>query len=135
MHQSGGVHGLTFIFLFLCCLVSPAQIGAVDHPDGGLAWCAEDHYMPPDYEGFFPDSTQGAAELAALWAAPNRDEADKSRVFAMVRQGFRHYRGDRAELLRWLGRRYVEGQATQEGDAVEIMYHALDIDREEEGAT
>ncbi|MBL7648469.1 MAG: HEAT repeat domain-containing protein [Candidatus Hydrogenedentes bacterium] len=134
MRRTGAAHGLVLLCYFTFYLVSPRQVGAADHPDRDLAWCAEDRYLPPNFEGFFPDSAQGAAELAALWAAPNRDEADKSRVFATVRQGFRHYRGDRAELLRWLGRRFVEGQSTQDGNAVEIMYHALDIDQEQAGA-
>ncbi len=125
-------HGIAILFA-LHGLISPDPALAAPESGEGLAWCAEDRYAPPDYEGFFPDSADGAEALAALWASPDRDEIETAPLLASVRQGLRRYDGDRAELLRWLGRRFVDGQTSQDGVAVEILYHALDFDSEQRG--
>lgn len=132
MHRHCRARGLAAFFV-LFCLMPPDSARAAGDSDPLLSWREEARYSPPDYEGFFPDSARGAAELAALWTSPEREELEASRLLASVRQGFRRYEGNRAELLRWVGRRFVEGHIPQDPDAVEIMYHALDVDPEQEG--
>ncbi len=132
MHRHGRAQGLAAFFV-LFCLMPPGPARAAGDPDALLSWSKESRYAPPDYEGFFPDSVEGGAALAALWASPEREKLEASGLLATVRQGLRRYEGDRAELLRWVGRRFVEGQSPQDPDAVEIMYHALDLDPEQEG--
>ncbi len=133
MHRHCRAQGLAAL-CFLFSILLPGTARAATDRDAGLAWCAEHGYAPPDYEGFFPDSVEGGAALAALWASPAREELEASRLLATVRQGLRYYDGNRAELLRWLGRRFIEGQSPQDAEAVELMYHVLDLDSEPEGA-
>lgn len=132
MHRHCHAQGLAAFFVLLC-LMPPGPARAAGDRDALLSWSVESLYTPPDYEGFFPDSASGAAELAALWASPEREELEARRLLATVRQGLRRYEGNRAALLRWVGRRFIEGQSPQDAEAVEIMYHALDFDPELEG--
>lgn len=132
MHRLCREQRLVAVVVLLSFLISAPAMAATK-ADERLAWCAEGRFTPPDFEGFFPDSARGTAELAALWTSPEREELEASRLLATVRQGLRRYEGNRAELLRWVGRRFVEGQSPQDPDAVEIMYHALDVDPEQEG--
>lgn len=132
MRRHCRAQGLAAFFVFFC-LMPPDSARAAGDSDSLLSWKEESRFSPPDYEGFFPDSARGAAELAALWTSPEREELEASRQLAIVRQGLHRYEGNRAELLRWVGRRFVEGQIPQDPDAVEIMYHALDVNPEQEG--
>lgn len=132
MHRTCRARGLV-AFCFLFSIVHAVPILAAPDLNGRLAWCAKGGYAPPDYKGYFPDSVQGGAALADLWTSPNRDQVEAAPLLAAVRQGLRRYEGNRAELLRGVGRRFVEGQSPQDAEAVEIMYHALDIDPEQEG--
>ena len=119
--------------LALIWLNSSGSSVVASEPGGGYDWCAESGYLPPDYDRFFPDDAAGAAALAALWASPDLDNTATSLLLETVRRGLRRYDGNRAELLRWLGQRFVEGRLPQSAEALEIMYHALDLDLGENG--
>lgn len=119
--------------LALFWIISSASTVVASEPGGGYDWCAETGYLPPEHDRFFPDDAAGATALAALWASPDLDNTDTSLLLKTVRQGLRRYDGNRAELLRWLGQRFVEGRFPQSAETVEIMYHALDFDLGEKG--
>lgn len=89
-------------------------------------WDAAGDYRPPDFEAYFSDSAAGAEALSAWWAAPDRDGQSADEVVALLREGLCRYEGDRAALLRWVGRRFIDPPEVQDPMAIEIMYHAAD---------
>ena len=74
-----------------------------------------------------PQNSNGATALDALWKAPDRDSRPDAEVLQTVRQGLRHSYRNQAEILRWVGQRYIVGKSPQNADAIEIMYHAVDL--------
>lgn len=91
-------------------------------------WNAEADHRSPDFKAYFPDCTVGAEALSAWWDGPEREVRSAAEVAAMLRHGLRRYDGDRAALLRWAGRRFVDPPHAQDPAVVEVMYHATDID-------
>lgn len=89
-----------------------------------LCWQAVDTYCPPDFEGYFPDSSEGASALRAFWASPVKDKCGEMETLDIVRHGLRRYRGDPAPVLRWLGRQFIGNHTPQSASAIELMYHA-----------
>ena len=95
------------------------------------SWRRVDAYEPPDFERFFPDDPEGAKRLAALWAAPDKDARPDEEVLRTVRAGMRRSRSRlRTDVIRWIGNRYVWGKSPQNPDAIEALYHAIDIPNE-----
>lgn len=100
-----------------------------DKPGGtGYAWQATDRYIPPDFEGFFPDDPEGSKDLQSLWQSADKDQRSDAEILSIVRRGFRCYQGDRGNIVRWIGNRTIWGKTPQNPEAIEIMYHASDID-------
>lgn len=97
------------------------------HPESltapSLCWQSGGADCTPEFEEYFPDDPAGAGALAAFWNAPARPEYSADTVVALARQGLRRFEGDRAALLRWIGRKYITGAAPHPG-AVELMFHA-----------
>lgn len=119
---------LAWIFLSLLAATGFAE----DATPEAASWRASGPYSPPDFDACFADSVPGAEALAAFWGARDRDTRDSGEVVNLLRQGLRRYPGDRAEVLRWFGRRFIERKSPPDTDAVEIMYHAVDSKAGEE---
>ncbi len=94
-----------------------------------FAWERRDRYVAPDPEGFFPDDKEGGTHLDALFAAPDKDQRSDEEIFATVRAGFRRTTKHRTLILSWIGNRYVWGKSPQHPEAIEIMYHAVPMQR------
>jgi len=95
-----------------------------------LAWQRTDRYVPPDPNGFFPDDPEAGKKLAELCMAFDRNRRSDEEVLTTVRQGFRHVRQHHALILHWIGPRYVWGKEPQNPQAIEIMYHAVPLERQ-----
>lgn len=104
---------------------APAQIST----SGNLAWQRTDRYVPPDPKGFFPDDVEGGKRLDALFQAVDKDRRSDEEILSTVRQGFRRTKQHRTLVLRWIGNRYIWGKDPQNAEAIEIMYHAVAIER------
>jgi parallel beta-helix repeat protein len=91
--------------------------------EDAFAWQAE-AYIPPDFEGFFPDDKIGGEQLDALWAAKDKDQRSDEEILQTVHNGLRQTSVGSQSLLRWIGNKYVWGKKPQNPYAVEIMYHA-----------
>ena len=91
------------------------------------AWCRTDVYEAPDSRRFFPNNSNGATALDALWKAADRDSRPDAEVLQTVRQGLYWSFRNQAEIVRWVGERYIVGKSPQNADAIEIMYHAVDL--------
>ncbi|WP_422925059.1 sigma-70 family RNA polymerase sigma factor [Singulisphaera sp. PoT] len=95
-------------------------------PAATWSWRSLEPYEPPDYARFFPDDSEAGKRLDALWKAPDREQKPDAEILATTRQGLRRTQV-RAEIVRWIGQKYVWGRSPQNPDAVEIMYHASDF--------
>lgn len=98
-------------------------------PSAPLAWQRTDRYVPPDPNSFFPDDPQGGKQLDALFQAADKDERPDEEIFSTVRQGLRRTTQHRTLILQWIGNRYVWGKDPQNPRAVEILYHAVPLER------
>jgi len=125
--MNGEVRTRTCVGLLACVsLIQVSGFTCEDVPVEGRYWDAAGIYRAPDYGTFFPDCRQGAEILSAWWTAPDREKRSAEGLSAL-RHGLHRYEGDRATLLRWMGRRYIDRARPQDPAAVEIMYHAADI--------
>jgi len=93
------------------------------------AWQSEDPYVPPDFEGFFPDNPDAGKRLDALWDDRRKDRRDDAEILTIVRNGLRRTTKHRTSILRWIGNKYIWNQKDQHPDAIEITYHATDGER------
>jgi len=96
---------------------------------GDLAWQRTDRYVAPDPKGFFPDDVEGGKRLDALFQAVDKDRRSDEEILSTVRQGFRRTSQYRTLVLRWIGNRYIWGKDPQNAEAIEIMYHAVPMER------
>jgi hypothetical protein len=94
-----------------------------------LAWQRTDRYVPPDPNGFFPDDPEGGKKLDALYQAVDKDQRSDEEILSTVRQGFRRASRYRADILGWIGNRYIWNKDPQNPLAVEIMYHAVPLEQ------
>ncbi len=82
-----------------------------------------EQYLPPDYEGYFPDDPEGARKLDALGESGiSQSTLPDEEILEIVRRGLR--RTTNRWILRALGNRYIWGKYPQNPKAIEIMYHA-----------
>ena len=88
------------------------------------AWQRTDVYVPPDFEGYFPDDVEGGAALDRLMNDPGKDLRPDGEIVETVRKGLRHTREHVLVVLRWFGNKYIWGQSPQHPAAIELMYHA-----------
>ena len=95
----------------------------------GYAWQRTDRYVSPSPENFFPDDPDGGKRLDALFNAVDKDRRPDEEILTTVRQGFRRTRKHRTLILAWIGNRYIWGKQTQNPEAIEIMYHAVPMER------
>jgi hypothetical protein len=97
--------------------------------DVGLAWQRTDRYVPPDPDHFFPDDPAGGKTLDALFQAVDKDRRSDEEILTTVRQGLRRTTQHRTLILAWIGNRYIWNKDPQNSQAVEIMYHAVPLER------
>ena len=93
------------------------------------AWQRTDRYVPPDAENFFPDDPEGGHQLDRLFQAVDKDRRSDDEILSAVRRGFRRTTQHRTLILRWIGNRYIWGKQPQHPRAIEIMYHAVTMER------
>ncbi len=110
-------------------LQGPTDRSQNSSPSAPLAWQRTDRYVPPDPNGFFPDDPQGGKQLDALFQAADKDERPDEEIFSTVRQGLRRTTQHRTLILQWIGNRYIWGKDPQNPRAVEILYHAVPLER------
>jgi len=110
-------------------LQGPTDRSQNSSPSAPLAWQRTDRYVPPDPNGFFPDDPQGGKQLDALFQAADKDQRSDEEILSTVRQGFRCTKQYRTLILQWIGNRYIWGKDPQNPRAVEIMYHAVPLER------
>lgn len=96
-----------------------------------LAWQRTDRYVPPDPKGFFPDDAEAGRKLDALYRAVDKDQRSNEEILSTVRQGFRRAMQHRTLILAWIGNRYIWNKDPQNAQAVEILYHAVPLERHE----
>jgi len=94
-----------------------------------FAWQRTDRYVAPDPDGFFPDDAEAGQRLDALFKAVDKDRRSDEQILSTVRQGLRRTKEYRTNILRWIGNRYVWGEDPQNAEAIEIMYHAVAMER------
>lgn len=121
---------VTLISLCLCGSTS-ATSGPGPAADPGLAWQRTDRYVPPDPNGFFPDDPEGGKKLDTIYQAADKDRRSEEEILSTVRQGFRRTTQRRGVVLAWVGGRYFRAGGTQDPRAVEILYHAVPLQRPE----
>lgn len=93
------------------------------------AWQRTDRYVPPDSEAFFPDDPDGGRKLDALFDAIDKDLRPDEEILSTVRRGFLRTKEYRTLILAWIGNRYIWGKRPQNPEGIEIMYHAVPIER------
>lgn len=93
------------------------------------AWQRSDRYVAPDPEQFFPDDPEGGRGLDALLDAVDRDRRSDEEILSTVRRGFRRTTKQRERVLAWIGNRYIWHEHPQNPGAIEIMYHAVPMER------
>lgn len=97
-------------------------------PDGQpLAWQRTDQYVAPDFEGFFPDDSEGGKKLDQLFRSGALDSQADEEILKTVHAGLRRTSQHRTLVLRWLGNKYIWNKSPQNSQAIEIMYHAADF--------
>ncbi|MFB0524228.1 MAG: CARDB domain-containing protein, partial [Phycisphaerae bacterium] len=93
------------------------------------AWQRTDCYVLPNPEEFFPDDPQGGKQLDALFDSVDKDRRTDGEILSTVRQGFRRTSKHRTLILSWVGNKYIWNKQPQNPEAVEIMYHAVPMER------
>jgi len=92
-------------------------------------WQRTDQYIPPNFENYFPDDEEGGKKLDALWNANDKDSRPDEEILSTVRNGLRRGSTHKLFTLRWIGNKYIWGKQSQNPEAIEIMYHATDGDK------
>jgi peroxiredoxin len=95
----------------------------------GLAWQRTNRYVPPDPNSFFPDDPEAGKRLDTLFNAGDRDGRSDEEILSTVRQGFRRMTQSRNSVLQWVGNRFIWGKQPQNPEAIELMYHAVSLER------
>ncbi|MCH7559345.1 MAG: carboxypeptidase regulatory-like domain-containing protein, partial [Planctomycetes bacterium] len=93
------------------------------------AWQRTDRYVAPDPDGFFPDDPEAGKRLDILFNAVDRDRHPDEEILTAVRHGFRRTTKHRTLILRWIGNKYIWNKKPQNPEAIEIMYHAVPMER------
>jgi len=94
-----------------------------------LAWQRTDRYVPPDPNGFFPDDPEAGKELDVLFRAGDRDGRSDEEILSTARRGFRRTTHSHNSVLQWIGNHFIWGKQPQNPEAIEIMYHAVPLER------
>lgn len=92
-------------------------------------WQRTDAYMPPNPEEFFPNDAAGGKALDALFDAPDKDKRSDEEILSTVRKGFRRTSKHKTLVLSWIGNKYIWKKNPQHPGAIEIMYHAVPVER------
>ncbi len=91
------------------------------------AWRSREKYEPPDFYRFFPDDPAGGKTLDEFWTNDNLARRPPTEILRIVRQGLRRTTKDRADIVGTIGNTYIWNAASQNPDAIEIIYHAADV--------
>ena len=94
-----------------------------------LDWQRTGTYMPPNPEVFFPNDAEGGKALDALFDAADKDKRSDEEILSTVRKGFRRTSKHKTLVLSWIGNKYIWNKDPQHAEAIEIMYHAVPIER------
>ena len=93
-----------------------------------FAWQQADRYVPPDFAGFFPDSSAGGKRLDDLLTGKAKRVSEDEYPEA-VRQGLRRATTFRSQILDGLGQSFIwrspSDKRPQNAFALEVMYHAV----------
>ncbi|MCP4453838.1 MAG: hypothetical protein GY809_20445, partial [Planctomycetes bacterium] len=98
-------------------------------PVQSFAWQRTDTYLPPNPDAFFPNDRDGGKALDLLFDAVDKDKRSDEEILSTVRQGFRRTSKHKTLVLRWIGNKYIWGKDPQHAEAIEIMYHAVPMER------
>ena len=114
--------------LSVLCLSCSRPVTKEEAKDSGTvyAWSRTDRYIPPDFNGFFPDDPKGGHLLDELFPSLQDSDLPDAKLLQIVRNGLRRTSQDRELILRAIGNRYIWGKTPQNPMAIEIMYHAAD---------
>ncbi len=108
----------------------PQEVGLFKNlisKDVSYVWQATEVYLAPNPEKFFPDDVEAGQKLDGyFWRAVPERKPDRE-ILTLVRLGLQRTRADRMPILRWVGNTYIWGVATQDPDAIELMYHAVEF--------
>lgn len=88
------------------------------------AWQRTDHYVAPDFNGYFPADTEGGDRLAQLEKSGQLETLPAGEVVSAVQKGLTTTKAYRLSILRTLGNRFIWGRSPQDAGAIELMYHA-----------
>jgi len=116
-------HLLLLGFCFGVLLAGNARAGQEQAAEPLLAWNRSDRYLPPDFDGFFPDDPAAAAQLDLLLAGQLKIDSVDARL-DLVRRGLRRASGHRNRLLGALGNEFIWNRSPQHPRAIELLYHA-----------
>lgn len=111
----------------LLLLCAAADVSAQTTSDT-LAWRRTDRYCPPDAAAYFPDDPEAGRKLEALFRAVDKDACPDAEILGAVRQGLRAVH-NRMPILRWIGNKYIWNKKPQNPQAIELMYHATQLDQ------
>ena len=100
-----------------------------NQPPAALAWQRTDRYVPPDPNGFFPDDPEAGKKLDVLFRAGDRDRRLDEEILSTARRGFRRTTHSHNSVLQWIGNHFIWGKQPQNPEAIEIMYHAVPLER------
>lgn len=109
-------------------LLFVATGAAAQNTSATLAWQRTDRYCPPDAGAYFPEDAAGGRKLEALFQAVDKESRPDAEILATVRQGLRASQS-RMPILRWIGNKYIWGKKPQNPQAIELMYHATQLDQ------
>jgi len=90
------------------------------------AWSRSDKYIPPDFNGYFPDDPNAGILLDELFPSLQESNLPDGELLRIVRNGLRRTSQHRTLVLRAIGNRYIWNKTPQNPEAIEIMYHAAD---------
>ncbi len=108
-----------------------ADSGSVQPKDPARSfdWQRTDKYLPPNPDKFFPNDSDGGKALGLLFDAVDKDKRSDEEILSTVRKGFRRTSKHKTLVLRWIGNKYIWGKDPQHAEAIEIMYHAVPMER------
>ena len=105
--------------------------GSLSHqtPVPSFDWQRTDTYMPPNPDEFFPNDPDAGKALDLLFDAVDKDKRSDEEILSTVRKGFRRTSKHKTLVLSWIGNRYIWNKDPQHAEAIEIMYHAVPMER------
>jgi len=89
-----------------------------------LAWNRTDKYVPPDFEGYFPDDEEGGKRLDAYVEGKLDRNLKPEEKFEIVRRGLRRTKHHKTLILARIGNGFVWNKSPQHPLAIELLYHA-----------